>query len=251
MISIIYIDKIVQKSYIVSMYGEGWVFKGGKGGLSGGGGSNGEWIWGNIPVPEEEYTHECEDPLPYLGMLWEEETVDDEYRFEILMKRQCEPHEAIFSTYSSPAVLDYDEGDALDIEVEELEYLPIPEDAWESGEILFTSAYTSLPLYSYEFTFDGATYYSPYECDDIQQYHHDIVLATRGQDYLNDMVGDYEGESRLWGYYYQRTRIGETDWPGIILPPPVFGGPGGGGGVGAGLSAFFSPTLLTPGTRRG
>ncbi|GAH10558.1 unnamed protein product, partial [marine sediment metagenome] len=146
----------------------------------------------------------------------------DEYRFEVLMKRTNVPSIGRFSTYGDPAILDYDEDDTEETETEELEYLPVPTNAWNSGEITFVSAYTSANLYSQEIAFDGSVYYSPYICDSQQQYPQDIVLATRGQDYLDGLSGDYEGSIRSWLYYYQRVIISETDFPGGFIPG--FGG---------------------------
>ena len=101
------------------MYGEGWVFEGGKGALSGGGGANGEWIWGDPQTPEEaDSTYDCEgELLPYLGMVIEEEIIDGDFYFEVLMQRKTIPSEGRFSTYSSPAILDYDEDDTLPIDL--------------------------------------------------------------------------------------------------------------------------------------
>lgn len=200
------------------MYGDGWIFQGGKGALSGGGGANGEWIWEEIDPPDDEYTHECADPLLYLGMLWDEESDVDWYAFEILMERKTVPSLGRFSTYGDPAILDYDEDSTGNLETEEYTHLPVPATAYESGEITTVSAYTYTAGYSLELEFDGATYYSPYECSGVQQYAHDIVLATRGQTYLDGLSGDYEGSIRLWQYAYQRVVTEETAFPGVFIP---------------------------------
>lgn len=235
------------------MYGEGWVFEGGKGGISGGGGANGEWIWGDIDAPTGDYHLICTDePMSYLGMVIEEETVGDEYRYEILMKRQCEPSIGRFSTYGSPAILDYDEDSTGEIEIEEYPHLPIPEDCWSSGEIIYTSAYTSLPssYHTAEVTFDGSTYYYKWMCDGQQVYAHDAVLEARGQNYLDGLSGDYPGSIRIWGYYYQRQIIEESDFPGVFVPGAL---PGGGGmipGVGEILDFFNQPIFGGPRIKR-
>jgi len=202
------------------MYGDGWIFEGGKGALSGGGGANGEWIWEEIDAPDDEYTNDCVGTLYYLGMLIEEDEGEDYFAFEVLMERKTTPSIGRFSTYSDPAILDYDEDETGSLETEEYDNLPVPAAAYESGEITFVSAYTYPGYYTIEMEFDGATYYSPYICGGQQAYPHDIVLATRGQDYLDGLSGDYEGTIKLWGYGYQRTVLTETEWPGIIIPVP-------------------------------
>ena len=238
------------------MYGEGWTFKNGRGGLSGGGGANGEWIWGDIADPgDKDYTYDCEgEILSYLGMLYNEETDGDEYAYEILMQRKTTPSIGRFSTYSDPAILDYDEDETGSLETEEYTHLPVPENSWDSGEIVYKSAYTAItPSYTYdtlEIFFDNATYYSRYWCDGGQVYPHDIVLATRGQDYLDDLSGDYEGTIRIWSYWYQRTRIEESDFPGIIIPGSGGYFPGFTGHVGEVRGYFNLPLLNGPRIRR-
>lgn len=231
------------------MYGEGWIFENGKGGLSGGGGSNGEWIWEEIATPDEEYTHTCIDPLYYLGMLIEEDEGEDYFAFEILMERKTTPSIGRFSTFSSPAILDYDEDETGDLETEEFTHLPVPATAYDSGEITTISAYTYATYRSIELEFDGSTYYSPYECAGVQQYAHDIVLATRGQTYLDNLSGDYEGSIRIWEYAYQRVVLEETFFPGIIVPGM---GSGGAGTLPISPGSFGPPgALMEFGIRRG
>jgi len=222
------------------MYGDGWIFEGGRGGLSGGGGANGEWIWEEIDEPpDEEYTNDCVGTLYYLGMLIEEDEGEDYFAFEVLMERKNTPSIGRFSTYSVPAILDYDEDETGSLETEEYDNLPVPETAYESGEITFVSAYTYPGYYTIEMEFDGATYYSPYICSGQQAYPHDIVLATRGQDYLDSLSGDYEGTIKLWGYGYQRTVLTETEWPGVIIPEL--------GGVSSGIGPSIINGLAQPG----
>lgn len=232
------------------MYGEGWIFEGGKGGLSGGGGSSDEWIWEEVAAPDEEYTLDCDEPLYYLGMMIDDDVGEDYYAFEIFMERKCVPSIGRFSTFSTPAQLDYDEDSTGDLETEEYTHLPVPATAFSSGEITTVSAYTYSTYRSKEVTFDGATYYYPEFCNSNYVYPHDAVLALRGQTYLDNLSGDYPGTIRIWSYAYQRVVLEETAWPGVVVP-----GIGGGatGIEGKGLETLPLPGLLnfpTIGLRR-
>jgi hypothetical protein len=239
------IDKTCRKLYIVIMYGEGWTFKGGKGGISSGGGSTGKWIAGDIEEPVETYITDCVEPLPYLGMIYDFVNDEGEITYKVLMKVRKHLYDLSYVRQFDPAELVT--ADIVDqgYEYEEYTHLPIPDEAFESSEITFVSGYSfAVPYKLITDEFDGAKYWTEYSCYTSED---DIVREHRGQPYLESLEKGYEneGEQQFWEFYKQSVTLEETAFPGPIIVPrgdgPLPGilpgtGPGFGHGTNFGIT---------------
>ncbi len=204
------------------MYGDGWFFENGKGSLSGGGGANGEWEWGDIDEPVRDYTYECASDMPYLGLIYDSSIVSDEHTFKVLMKKTTEPDIGNFKTSGSPATLDFNRTGGGASEEVIHDYLPIPDSSFASSEQQSYSAYTSTTQWRMvEFYFDSAYYYVPYPC--FLSYD-DTVRETRGATYIESLTlgQNYAGWSKLWQFYYQSNLVEETEFPGGITIDDYF-----------------------------
>lgn len=208
-----------------------YTYKGGQGGIPGGGGAS--WFWTEEePSADEEYYSDCGNgtPLPFLGYLFDIE--EEPLSCSILTEEAYGSDNVYYYVYQSfTKILDVNLVSGRETEYSYLQNYPVlvvPEDTYNRAQVVSLSSKQSEPqLQVYKFSFDGATYFCPVGCFPGTDA---LVRQLRGAAYIESLeIGEqYYGISGTLAYKSQNMLITPTLLPGRLSG---FGGFSGGGGT--------------------
>jgi len=214
-----------------------YIYKGGQGGIPGGGGAT--WFWTEeSPVTPEEYYYDCgnDSPRPFLGYCYGVSL--DPLAIKILTEQRLSGDNMLFYVYEHPhKILDDIRVSGREYEYEYLQDYPClvqPEGAFNRGSVTALSEkFSATEFQVFVISFLDGIYFSPVGCFPGLDA---LVRLLRGTAYIDSLeIGEYyPGISGTYSYKYQTMSISPFLLPGRVRSSLVGGGGRSGGGGASG-----------------